>query len=614
MTLTPDGANIAVYSKHGTKVFIGVFEGAIEHRTELTQRDGDVHFDFIKGIKSGTRYGFRVEGPWAPELGLRFDLSKLLIDPYAWALDQPFVYDEALSQRGQDTAALAPKCIAQKELPDAKRSAYRKPEFIYELSVKAFTMLHPDVPESKRGTIAALAEPRIIEHLKTIGVDTLELMPITAWIDERHLKPLGLHNAWGYNPVQFFAPDPKLAPGGLTEIRNTIAELHKHGFRVILDLVLNHTGESDRFGPTLCFRGLGNPTYYAHARGELINDTGCGNTVALNEPHVVEMVIAALRHWVLKAGVDGFRFDLAAVMGRMADGFHADAPLLKAIENDDVLSTCVMIAEPWDIGPGGYQLGKFPPRWHEWNDRFRDDVRRFWRGDDYAANSLATRLAGSSDIFQNPSRSINFISAHDGFTLRDLVTYTHKNNLNNGEQNRDGKSDEITWPGGNEYALLASLFLARGIPMLAAGDEFGRTQLGNNNAYAQDNEVTWLDWKNKNEDLIAKVAWLSKTRKELSTLTQDQFLVEPGTVKADATQATWFDQVGKPITWSNASQRYLGLLLKTTSYRLALIFNGTSTAMPLLIASTPKRMWQKLSPMPQKDAAPMPTVEIYLEK
>jgi glycogen operon protein len=526
-----------------------VFDGEIETRFELKKRIDNVHFDFIPNLTAGTKYGFRVEGPWAPDLGLRFDSSKLLVDPYAWSLDSSIEYSDALTERGVDTAKLVPKSIARKPLPDVPRPAYRKPEFIYELPVKAFTKQHPDVPEKLRGTVAALAEPVIINHLKHIGVDVIELMPITAWIDERHLRKLNLRNAWGYNPLQFFAPDPRLAPGGLQEVRDTIATLHKNGFRVILDVVLNHSGESDQFGPTLCMRGLDNSTYYAHARGELINDAGCGNTLNLNQPHVVEMVIAALRHWVLKAGVDGFRFDLATVMGRMPDGFHANAPLIAAIENDDVLSTCIMIAEPWDIGPGGYQLGQFPDRWHEWNDKYRDDIRRFWRGDDYAANALATRITGSSDIFQKPSRSINFISAHDGFTMRDIVTYADKNNFNNGENNRDGKSHEVTWVGGDVNALLATLFLSRGIPMLTAGDEFGRTQNGNNNAYAQDNEVTWLDWANKDGALIEEVARLVKLRKSDPYYTSDE----------DISEAEWFGAGGEKLDWGKAQNAFVNL-------------------------------------------------------
>jgi glycogen debranching enzyme len=594
-----------VLSKHGTKVFICIFDDKGEHRHELKGRDGDVHFRFIAGLKAGTRYGFRVEGPWAPELGLRFDESKLLVDPFAWSLDQPFSYHDDLSKRDVDTAAIVPKCIVEKELPDVPRLAYRKPEFIYELPVKAFTMLHPDVQKVKRGTVAALAEAAVIQHLQKLGVDTVELMPITAWIDERHLKPLGLHNAWGYNPVQFFAPDPRLAPGGMAEIRETVAALHKNNFRVILDIVLNHSGESDQLGPTLCLRGLDNALYYVHARGELINDTGCGNTLALNEPHVVEMVLAALRHWVLKAGIDGFRFDLATVMGRMAAGFNATAPLLQAIENDPVLSTCIMIAEPWDVGPGGYQLGSFPQRWHEWNDKYRDDVRKFWRGDDHSAKAFATRLAGSSDIFQKPSRSINFISAHDGFTLRDVVTYEGKNNFNNGEENRDGKSHEITWPGGDVRALLATLFLSRGTPMLTAGDEFGRTQLGNNNAYAQDNEITWLDWKDKDDVLIKHVANLMRLRHEISTLGEDEFLTDAN--------ATWFDRDGSTLNWTDQHQRFVGLLLTTGNQRIAIVVNGSSALEKMRIANLKKLKWQQLYSSARRENCPPNSVTLFHE-
>jgi glycogen debranching enzyme len=573
-----------VFSKHGTDVFVCVFNGATETRIKLTQRDGDVHFDFVAGLSVGAKYGFRVDGPFIPDLGLRFDVSKLLVDPYAWSLDCAFEYSDELGLRGVDTAAFVPKAIVEASLPDVVRPSYKKPEFIYELPVKAFTKLHTAVPEAKRGTVAALAEPVIIEHLKKIGVDTIELMPITAWIDERHLHKLGLRNAWGYNPVQFFAPDPRVSPGGLMEIRKTVAKLHKHGFRVILDVVLNHTGESDQFGPTLCMRGLDNAAYYAHSRGELINDAGCGNTLNLNTPHMLDMVIAALRHWVLKAGVDGFRFDLATVMGRMPDGFRQNAPLITAIETDPILSTCIMIAEPWDIGPGGYQLGQFPPRWHEWNDKFRDDVRRFWRGDDYAANVLATRITGSSDVFQKPSRSINFISAHDGFTMRDIVTYADKNNLNNGENNRDGKSHEVTWVGGDVKALIAALFLSRGIPMLTAGDEFGRTQSGNNNAYAQDNEVTWLDWANKDDELIDEVARLIGLRKSHPYFTSDD----------DISDARWCGSDGLAMDWTKAQNG----VVKLTHQNLAVTFDRdqqTGIAAPAVTTTNSKLISNKAS-------------------
>ena len=615
VTLSAKGADVAVYSKHGTKVFICIFGGTQETRHELKGRDGDIHFGSIKGLKAGTRYGFRVEGPWAPELGLRFDPSKLLVDPYAWSLDQAFTFHDDLSKRGVDTAALVPKSVVQNALPDAKRVPYRKPEFIYELPVKAFTKLHPDISIGKCGTIAALAEKPVIDHLKKIGVDAIELLPITAWIDERHLNALGLRNAWGYNPVQFFAPDPRLAPGGFEEIRETIAKLHDSNFRVILDFVLNHSGESDQFGPTICLRGLDSATYYAHSRGELINDAGCGNTLNLNQLHVIEMVVAALRHWVLKAGVDGFRFDLATVMGRMADGFHSDAPLFKAIENDDVLSTCILIAEPWDIGLGGYQLGNFPKFWPEWNDKYRDDVRRFWRGDAYAANNLATRVSGSSDQFwrKQPSASINFIAAHDGFTLKDMVTYAAKDNLNNGENNRDGKNGEVTWINGDVKALLATLFLSRGTIMLTAGDEFGRTQNGNNNAYAQDNQVTWLDWANADQDLIDYVSKLMALRKSLATYFIDEFLTGTPNEKNSFPDVQWFDEKGEAFKWNNSASDFLGLALAQNNARIALIFNASNSSQPLRFAARAKYAWQKIFCSKQGGDCPTDAVSVFNE-
>ena len=586
------------------------------HRLILNHREGDVHFDFVEGLAEGARYGFRVEGPWMPDLGLRFDDSKLLVDPYATSLDRAFEYHSELSNRDVDTAALVPKAIVQAALPDAKLVPHREPQFIYELPVKAFSKRHPDVPESIRGTVAALAHPAVLNHFKKIGVDTIELMPITAWIDERHLQPLGLHNAWGYNPIQFFAPDPRLAPCGMVEIRETIAKLHQHDFRVIMDVVLNHTGESDEFGPTLCFRGLDSPLYYAHARGALINDAGCGNTVALNDPHVIAMVLSALRHWVLKAGVDGFRFDLASVMGRMPDGFRRDAPLLKAIAADPVLSCCILIAEPWDVGPGGYQLGNFPPTWLEWNDRYRDDVRRFWRGDAFSANNMATRISGSSDVFwnkANPSRSVNFIAAHDGFTLHDMVSYTEKNNFNNGEQNRDGKSHEVTWMGGNVPALLATLLLSRGTPMITAGDEFGRSQRGNNNAYAQDNEITWLDWNNADETLMAAVGQLVALRKSHPEIFADTFLSGVTNDDTNALNAAWFTIDGQDFDWAIGERRQLCLALTSKKLRMALAFNGAAEVVKFAVPPRQGWRWSKLFPKIADLSCAASSVSIFVE-
>jgi len=485
-----------------------------------------------------------------------------------------------------DSAPLMPKGVVRSPPSPAIRQPSRPAGLIYELPVKAFTMRHPGIPEKVRGTVAALAEPVVIEHLQRIGVETIELMPVAAWIDERHLARLGLHNGWGYNPVTFMAPDPRLAPGGMAEIRRTLEVLHASGFRVVLDVVLNHSGEGDDEGPTLSFRGLDNALYYRHTvddPGRMINDTGCGNTIALDRAPVMRLAMDALRHWA-RAGFDGFRFDLAPVMGRLPGGFSPDAPLLAAIAQDPELSSLMLIAEPWDVGSGGYQLGAFREPWAEWNDHYRDGVRSFWRGDAGAAGDFATRLAGSSDIFapgrRGPSRSINFIAAHDGFSLVDMTAYAEKHNEANGEQNRDGTSRNLSWNCGVEgpssdlavqaqrqrdvRALLATLFLSRGTPMLTAGDEFRRTQFGNNNAYAQDNVVTWLDWIAADEALIAFVGRLAELRRRHPVLSADRFLDGREPAPGEPKDAIWLKRDGAPMAksdWQSPEADVLGLAL-----------------------------------------------------
>ncbi|HEX4272899.1 MAG TPA: hypothetical protein VHZ32_16025, partial [Rhizomicrobium sp.] len=414
---------------------------------------------------------------------------------------------------------------------------------------------------AQRGTIAALAHPAIVAHFQKLKVSAIELMPIVAWIDERHLPPLGLHNAWGYNPVVPMALDPRLAPGGIEELRTTVAALREAGIGVILDLVLNHTGESDIAGPVLSLRGLDNRCYAHAPDGSLVNDTGTGNTLNAAEPAVHALILESLRHFA-GCGVDGFRFDLATVLARNP-GFDPHAPIFDAIAQDPLLRDRVLIAEPWDIGPGGYQLGKFPANWLEWNDRYRDDVRRFWRGDSRTAGALATRMMGSSDVFSGTTtRSINFIAAHDGFTLADLVSYATKHNDANGEANRDGHDENFSWNNGVEgpsgdatvenrrkadlKALLSTLFASRGTIMLCAGDEFGRTQNGNNNAYAQDNETTWLDWQGRDTELEDFTAGLASLRAQ-SLAAQAAEFVET---------ATWHDLSGNAMTperWKAAS-------------------------------------------------------------
>jgi glycogen debranching enzyme len=542
------GAAFSVYSANATSIEFCLFDANTETQRIGLTREGNWHSGFLTGVKPGARYGLRAHGPEA----LGFDVSKLLLDPYAAQLDASFEFDARCAERGFDTGTLVAKAVATEPLPKLALRTPHEPRLIYELQVKSFTKLHLEIPEADRGTVRALAHAAIIAHLKKIGVDTIELMPITAWISERHLAKIGLRNGWGYNPVSFFAPEPGLVPGGMDELRGVVAELHRHGFNVVLDMVFNHSGEGDTSGPTLSFRGLDNQSYYAHHNGQLINDTGCGNTFALNREPMLSLVLDSLRHWVLQAGIDGFRFDLASVMGRTETGFDADAPLLRAIEADPILSTRIMIAEPWDVGPGGYQLGNFPPRWFEWNDRYRDDVRRFWRGDDFSANALATRIAGSSDVFARKgptSKSVNFIAAHDGFTLFDLTKYKHKNNIANGEDNRDGKSDEVTCPGIDVASLFKTLLLSQGVAMITAGDEFGRTQHGNNNAYCQDNELTWLDWQNMDHDLVEEVSRLASLR--MSSRISNDFLTPSLT--------QWLDQFGKPIDWANPRNQTLEL-------------------------------------------------------
>ncbi|WP_374332041.1 glycogen debranching protein GlgX [Aestuariivirga sp.] len=610
VSFTADGASVAVVSRHATRVFICLFEGEAEvARIALTERLGDVHFGPVEGLVPGMRYGLRAEGPWDPAQGFRFDVEKLLLDPYATQISAPFRHLPELMQRGTETARLVPKAIAGHVAADAQALAPQRPQFIYEIPVRGFTMLHAGVAPEKRGTVAALAEPVVIDHLKRLGVDTVELMPLAAWIDERHLPGLGLANAWGYNPVSFMAPDPRLAPGGLAEIRATVEALHAAGIRVVLDVVLNHTGESDAHGTTLSLRGLDEALYYRRADGVLINDTGCGNTLALDESAVLRLAMDALRSWAMRTGIDGFRFDLATVMGRTASGFSARAPLLAAIEQDPLLSRLVMIAEPWDVGPGGYQLGGFPARWQEWNDKYRDEVRRFWRGEARMAGDFATRIAGSSDMFggqhRPPSAGINFVAAHDGFTLKDAVSFAAKNNIANGEDNRDGNGHEPSWPGGDARALLATLFLSRGTPMLTAGDEFGRSQGGNNNAYAQDNATTWLAWDKADQRLIGFTAALVELRRALAPFFADAFLTED--------TAQWFGADGGAMDWQDAEAPVLGLLLTSGARRLALVFNR-GAARGLALPQRAGRRWTRLFCSAEGDELPGRAVAVFAEE
>lgn len=576
--LVSDGVRFAVHA--ATQPTLCLFEGDIERRITMA-REGALWVATARGAGEGTRYGFRTEA----------DPSKLLVDPYATAIDAPFAWHPELAEFGRETAHLVPKAVVRAALPSVdSHIAFAPGGLIYELNVRGFTMLHPEVPKVQRGTIAALGHPAVIAHLKRIGVDAVELMPIAAWIDERHLPPLGLRNAWGYNPVTMMALDPRIAPGGIAELRAAVAALHGAGIAVILDVVFNHSGESDVHGPTLSFRGLDDATYYAHAPdGSLINDTGTGNTLRTGHPIVQRLILDTLRYFVEQAGVDGFRFDLAPVLAR-DPGFDPQAAIFAELAADPVLRDRTMIAEPWDIGPGGYQLGAFPQTWLEWNDLYRDDVRRFWRGDG-DAGALATRLAGSSDVFGDTvTRTVNFVAAHDGFTLADTVAYAERHNAANGEGNRDGHGQNYSWNNGVEgptgdasiiekrqadaAALLLILAASRGTIQISAGDEFGRTQAGNNNAYAQDNAAFWIDWEGRDRALEALFARAMAWRR------RHPAVCDPA-IRHDA---RWFNFDGEPLTdadWRGAASEGFVLELPDAVERIVIRIDRTARSVTL---------------------------------
>jgi len=597
VTLVPGGVNVAVFSAHASSIEICLFDAQGEHeqaRVALHERTGDVFHAFVADVPAGTRYGLRAHGPFDPRNGHRFNPAKLLIDPYARALDRHVAYDPAMSGSAGDDAApdsrdSAPamaKAIVTAAAPRAERMRPPVPwsdGIVYELNVRGFTKTHSGVPPALRGTLAGLAHPAAVAHLTRLGVTTIELMPLVAAVDERHLGPLGLTNYWRYNPVAWLAPAPLLAPGGIAEFAACVRALHAAGLEVIQDIVLNHSGEGDAPGPTLSLRGLDNASYYRlvdNDAARYVDDTGCGNTLALDHPFMLRLALDSLRHFAQAAGVDGFRFDLATTLGRRADGFDPAAPLLQAIAQDPVLRELKLIAEPWDVGRDGYRLGAFPAAWGEWNDRSRDAVRRFWRGDGGMLGELATRLSGSSDVFaartRPPSRSVNFVTVHDGFTLADLVSYTAKHNEANGEQNRDGEDNNHSWNHGVEgptddgaivaarqrdvRSLLATLLAARGTPMLSMGDELGRTQRGNNNAYAQDNPLAWIDWERGDDALTDFVAALCALRHAHPALRADRFLTGAPIDASGIPDVEWRLPDGRPLggaDWNDPAHKAL---------------------------------------------------------
>ena len=606
VTLDVRGVNVAVFSAHATAIELCLFDTNGERELErirLPEQTGHVFHGHVGGVQAGARYGLRAHGPFDPLHGHRFNPHKLLIDPFATLIDRrpalhPAMFgyqpgDPAgdLSFSDEDSGPVMPKAIVSTPTgPGARRPLTPWPRTVlYEMHVRGFTQGRPGMPPAIAGTFAALARPEAIEHLVRLGITTLEIMPAAAWIDERHLAGLGLTNYWGYNPIAWMAPDPRLAPGGWAEIAAATLALADAGIETVLDVVLNHTGEGDALGPTLSLRGLDNASYYRLEPDEprhYVNDAGTGNTLALERPPALRLAMDALRTWAKLGGLAGFRFDLAATLGRRDDGFDPAAPLLAAIAQDPELRDLKLIAEPWDCGPGGYQIGAFPPTWGEWNDRFRDTARRFWRGDAGQLGELATRIAGSQDLFashRRPSRSVNFITAHDGFTLADLTAFEAKHNQANGEANRDGSDSNWSWNNGvegrsddpairaaragDQRALLATLMLARGTPMLAMGSELGQSQDGNNNAYAQDNATAWIDWTNGDHDLEAFCRQLVRLRAAHPALRTDRFLTGEAVGPDGLPDVTWRTPGGEPMApgdWNDASLQTLTASLCAT--------------------------------------------------
>lgn len=613
-----NGVNFALFSADAERVELCVFdERQQEQRIVLTARSGDIWHGYLPDAQPGLRYGFRVDGPFEPSQGLRFNPHKLLLDPCARQLDG-WVVDDASLQGGidqrdeRDSAEIMAKCVVTAEDYDWQDDQHPQTPWnqtvIYEAHVRGLTQLHPDIPEDIRGSYAALGHPVMIDYLTSLGITALELLPVQQHADEPRLQQIGLRNYWGYNVLLPFAVDNSLAAGddALNEFRDAVKALHNAGIEVILDVVFNHSAELDVEGPTLCQRGIDNRSYYwLGDSGEYHNWTGCGNVLRLNHPTVMDWVMDCLRFWREVCHVDGFRFDLATVLGRTPD-FTAAAPLLSAMKNDSRLQGCKLIAEPWDIGHGGYQLGQFPTPFAEWSDRYRDDMRRFWLHGDISLGAFARRFAASSDIFQQrdrpPYASINKLTAHDGFTLRDLVSFNHKHNDANGEGNRDGTDSNFSNNHGTEgleadddihqrrqasqKALLTTLILSQGTPMLLAGDELGHSQQGNNNAYCQDNELTWLHWENTDRTLHKFVAELIQLRRTIPALQQETWWQEgDGAVQ-------WLNREGQPLTsaqWEQGEHQ-LQILL---SDRWLVLVNASLHAGAFML---PEGHWQVSPP------------------
>jgi glycogen operon protein len=634
------GVNFALFSANATKVELCLFDPRGKRETDriaLPEYTHEVWHGYLPDIRPGQLYGYRVHGPYEPANGHRFNPNKLLIDPYAKALHGDIRWHDAHfgyrvgSSRGdlvpdrRDSAFVMPKCVVIDPAvtwgDERPRRRSWSDTIIYEAHVKGMTAMRPDISEYLRGTFGGFADPRVIDHLVELGVTTVELMPIQAFFDDRHLVSKKLANYWGYNTVNYFSLAPRyISPGAdLREFKVLVRRLHEVGIEVILDVVYNHTAEGNHLGPTLSFRGIDNASYYMLAadRRFYFDATGCGNTVNLRHPRVLQMVMDSLRYWMEECHVDGFRFDLATSLGREYDSFDPNAVFFDAVRQDPVLSRAKMIAEPWDVGPNGYQVGNFPPGFAEWNGRYRDEMRSYWKGDQSMLPAFARSVLGSADMFDHQGRkpwaSVNFVTAHDGFTLADLWSYNAKHNEANLEDNRDGHDDNRSWncgvegpsddPAVNELrermrrGSMATLILSQGTPMILMGDEVGRSQNGNNNAYCQDNEIAWLNWNDigdRDRAFMDFVAGVIRMRKRYRILRSNRFLHGEAVDDNGTRSVAWFRPDGQemdPESWSDGNARVVGLMLSDRATRLLILVSAYHKPLPFTLPATDVAGW-----------------------
>ncbi|RFA21124.1 glycogen debranching protein GlgX [Subtercola boreus] len=655
VTLLDDGISFAIYSETADSVdFCSFDESGAETATRLTERTGHVFHGFVPGVGVGTRYGVRVDGPWNPAEGIRHNHHKLLLDPHATAIEGDYTWGQTVfghdmnepeTMDQSDSAASTPRCVITDPAfdwneggPDVAPRTLLSETVIYETHVKGFTKLHPDVPEGIRGTYAGLGHPAAIKHFTDLGITAVELMPVHQFVQDSHLLERDLRNYWGYNSIGFFAPHGEYSSvgdggGQVAEFKQMVKNLHAAGLEVILDVVYNHTAEGNHMGPTLSFKGIDNGAYYRLVeddRANYFDTTGTGNSLNVGHPTALGLIMDSLRYWVTEMHVDGFRFDLATTLTRQGGDAELHSAFLTLIQQDPVLAAVKMIAEPWDTA--GYQVGGFPADWSEWNGKFRDDVRDFWHGSDGILGTLSQRVLGSPDVYESdrrsPLSSINFVTAHDGFTLADLTAYNNKHNSANGEDNNDGESDNKSSNGGAEGStdneavnerrgrlrrnFLATLLLSAGVPMLLGGDEMCRTQGGNNNAYCQDNEISWFDWANADRELLAFTTSLITLRRENPALHPAWFRSAPSTgdentVVVERSDAEEFSDED----WENPDARSIVFLLENEGTdAFALLLNAAENGVEFQVPDAPNAEWELAvsSDPDQHVAAPVSTL------